>query len=122
MLTSQSFKGSRFSWFTRIVLTLTLPFPTASEFRPQPRSLPDQRQTALFATEPHEKGSAGHLLARNAGLEPIFFAGLAKGLRSVLGSRKFRIVLAKAKTHPIARGLAGPGLLAHVIVSKVSVR
>lgn len=37
----------------------------------------------------------------SAGLETMFFEGLVKGLRSVLGDRSFRVVLTKAITHPI---------------------
>ncbi len=44
-------------------------------------------------------------IVNEAGLESAFFGGLAKGLRSVLGNRRLKIVLVRAKTHPIDSGL-----------------
>lgn len=50
--------------------------------------------------EPGEKQE----IVNRAGLEAVFFEGLVKGLRSVLGTRKFRVVVTKAETHPIDSG------------------
>jgi hypothetical protein len=63
-------------------------------------SEPAQYAWVWLLAEPCDKQE----IVNEAGLEPIFFDGLAKGLRSVLGSRKFKIVLTRAKTHPIDSG------------------
>jgi transposase len=90
--------------------------------RPLPQSLP--RETVMHASDPKCPQCAGEmrLLGEDAAeiLEyvPSHFK-VIRHVRPKLSCPKCQqIVQAPAPSRPIARGLAGPGLLAHVLVSK----
>src|SRR5215469_16407932 len=103
------------------------PFPTPAPAkparRPLPEHLPRQTQTHL----PKHKvcpdcGGELRNLSEDAAEMLEYVADSFKVIRHVrpkLSCQKCeRIVQAPAPSRPIARGLAGPGLLAHVLVSK----
>jgi transposase len=99
----------------------------AATCKPARRVLPDHLPREVKVHEPHEKGcpACGGNLARlgedvSEVLEyvPARFK-VIRHVRPKLSCTKCdAIVQAEAPSRPIARGLAGPGLLAHVLVSK----
>ena len=90
--------------------------------RPLPRHLPRETLTHESACTCPECGGALRALGEDVAEVLEYVPGRFKVLRHV--RPKFscdactRIVQAQAPARPIARGLAGPGLLAHVLVSK----
>src|SRR5215475_745374 len=99
------------------------PAPAKPARRPLPEHLPRQTQTHL----PKHKvcpdcGGELRNLSEDAAEMLEYVADSFKVIRHVrpkLSCQKCeRIVQAPAPSRPIARGLAGPGLLAHVLVSK----
>jgi len=90
--------------------------------RPLPQSLP--RETLTHASDPRcpacaaEMGLLGEDTAEILEYVPSHFK-VIRHVRPKLACPKCQqIVQAPAPSRPIARGLAGPGLLAHVLVSK----
>jgi transposase len=90
--------------------------------RPLPESLP--RETVMHSSEPHcpecttEMRIFGEDAAEILEYVPSHFK-VIRHVRPKLSCPKCqKIVQAEAPSRPIARGLAGPGLLAHVLVSK----
>jgi transposase len=80
--------------------------------RPLPQSLP--RETVMYSSEPQCPECAAEMLE----YIPSHFK-VIRHVRPKLACPKCqKIVQAEAPSRPIARGLAGPGLLAHVLVSK----
>ena len=90
--------------------------------RPLPESLP--RETLVHATACHcpECGTEMNALGEDVAEVLEYVPSHFKVIRHVRPKRSCpkcqRIVQAEAPSRPIARGLAGPGLLAHVLVSK----
>jgi transposase len=90
--------------------------------RPLPESLP--RETVMHSSEPQCPECAAQMrvlgedVAEMLEYVPSHFK-VIRHVRPKLSCPKCqRIVQAEAPSRPIARGLAGPGLLAHVLVSK----
>lgn len=90
--------------------------------RPLPESLP--RETVMHSSAPHcpecsaEMRVLGEDVAEMLEYVPSHFK-VIRHVRPKLSCTKCqKIVQAEAPSRPIARGLAGPGLLAHVLVSK----
>jgi len=90
--------------------------------RPLPESLP--RETLVHATACHcpECGTEMNALGEDVAEVLEYVPSHFKVIRHVRPKRSCpkcqRIVQAEAPSRPIVRGLAGPGLLAHVLVSK----
>jgi transposase len=90
--------------------------------RPLPESLP--RETLIHATacQCPECGTEMNALGEDVAEVLEYVPSHFKVIRHVRPKRSCpkcqKIVQAEAPTRPIARGLAGPGLLAHVLVSK----
>jgi len=90
--------------------------------RPLPESLP--RETVMHSSEPQCPECAAQMrvlgedVAEMLEYVPSHFK-VIRHVRPKLSCPKCqRVVQAEAPSRPIARGLAGPGLLAHVLVSK----
>src|ERR1700675_1884366 len=101
--------------------------PTAqtakSARRPLPEHLPREVRTYLPKQEacPDCGGELKHLgedVSEMLEIEPIRFKVIRQVRPKLACAGCERIVQAEAPSRPIARGLAGPGLLAHVLVSK----
>lgn len=91
--------------------------------RPLPAHLPRQVRTILpkEAACPDcggELKALGEDVAERLEYVPAHFQVIPQVRPKLACSRCDRIVQAEAPSRPIARGLAGPGLLAHVLVSK----
>ena len=100
----------------------TLPERVKPVRRPLPESLP--RETVMHSSEPRcpecaaEMRIFGEDVAEMLEYVPSHFK-VIRHVRPKLSCPKCqKIVQAEAPSRPIARGLAGPGLLAHVLVSK----
>src|SRR6202046_691964 len=110
------------------VASATAPVPTVREKsvrRPLPADLP--RQSIVHDPLPQgcacpACGGALKLLGEDTSEMLEYIPSSFKGLRHIRPklacARCDKIVQASAPSRPIARGLAGPGLLAHVLVSK----
>jgi transposase len=99
----------------------------AATRKPARRPLPDHLSREVEVHEPEEKGcpACGGSLSKlgedvSEVLEyvPARFKVIRHVRPKLSCTRCDAIVQAEAPTRPIARGLAGPGLLAHVVVSK----
>jgi len=91
--------------------------------RPLPAHLPREVRTYLPKQEacPDCGGELKHLgedVSEMLEIEPIRFKVIRQLRPKLACAGCERIVQAEAPSRPIARGLAGPGLLAHVLVSK----
>jgi transposase len=90
--------------------------------RPLPESLP--RETVMHSSEPQcpecaaEMRNLGEDVAEMLEYVPSHFKVIRHVRPKLSCPRCQKIVQAAAPSRPIARGLAGPGLLAHVLVSK----
>jgi transposase len=91
--------------------------------RPLPAHLPREVRTYLPKQEacPDCGGELKHLgedVSEMLEIEPIRFKVIRQVRPKLACAGCDRIVQAEAPSRPIARGVAGPGLLAHVLVSK----
>jgi hypothetical protein len=91
--------------------------------RPLPAHLPREVRTYLPKQEacPDCGGELKHLgedVSEMLEIEPIHFKVIRQVRPKLACACCERIVQAEAPSRPIARGIAGPGLLAHVLVSK----
>jgi transposase len=91
--------------------------------RPQPAHLPREVRTYLPRQEacPDCGGKLKHLgedISEMLEIEPIRFKVIRQVRPKLACAGCERIVQAEAPSRPIARGMAGPGLLAHVLVAK----
>jgi len=103
-------------------VTAVLPERVKPVRRPLPESLP--RETLIHATacQCPECGTEMNALGEDVAEVLEYVPSHFKVIRHVRPKRSCpkcqKIVQAEAPSRPIARGLAGPGLLAHVLVSK----
>ena len=91
--------------------------------RPLPSQLPREVRTYLPKQEacPDCGGKLKHLgedVSEILEIEPVHFKVIRQVRPKLACACCERIVQAEAPSRPIARGIAGPGLLAHVLVSK----
>ena len=91
--------------------------------RPLPSQLPREVRTYLPKQEacPDCGGELKHLgedVSEMLEIEPVHFKVIRQVRPKLACACCERIVQAEAPSRPIARGIAGPGLLAHVLVSK----
>ena len=91
--------------------------------RPLPSQLPREVRTYLPKQEacPDCGGELKHLgedVSEILEIEPVHFKVIRQVRPKLACACCERIVQAEAPSRPIARGIAGPGLLAHVLVSK----
>jgi transposase len=91
--------------------------------RPLPAHLPREVRTYLPKQEtcPDCGGELKHLgedVSEMLEIEPVHFKVIRQVRPKLACASCERIVQAEAPSRPIARGVAGPGLLAHVLVSK----
>jgi transposase len=91
--------------------------------RPLPAHLPREVKTYLPKQEacPDCGGELKHLgedISEMLEIEPVRFKVIRQVRPKLACAGCERIVQAEAPSRPIARGVAGPGLLAHVLVSK----
>ena len=91
--------------------------------RPLPSQLPREVRTYLPKQEacPDCGGKLKHLgedVSEMLEIEPVHFKVIRQVRPKLACACCERIVQAEAPSRPIARGIAGPGLLAHVLVSK----
>src|SRR6266478_6249147 len=110
-------------------LPVPVPLPTATERRksvrrPLPERLPRERvvhEPAATCTCPQCGGvlrALGEDVAEMLEYVPQHWKVIRHVRPKYSCARCEQIVQAQAPSHPIARGVAGPGLLAHVLVSK----
>jgi len=102
----------------------TPPTPTAPKLRREfPAHLPRETQTIMPSQEccPYCGGALKHLgddISEMLELEPVRFKVIRHVRPKLACASCDTIVQAPAPPRPIERGMAGPGLLAHVLVSK----
>jgi len=122
--TQQAEEGSESSTQNAAPVTLTQPAPAAKPTRrPLPEHLP--RQTKNYAPKPKacpdcggEWQKVGEDVSEMLEFVPAQFV-VIRQVRPKFSCRACsRMIQAEAPSRPIARGLAGAGLLAHVVVSK----
>jgi transposase len=105
-----------------LVVSAALPERVKPVRRPLPERLP--RETVLHSSEPMcpecsgEMRAMGEDVAEMLEYVPSHFKVIRHVRPKVSCPKCQTIVQAQAPSRPIARGLAGPGLLAHVLVSK----
>ena len=103
-------------------VTAVLPQRTRPARRPLPESLPRETLVHTTACQCPECGTDMKALGEDVAEVLEYVPSHFKVIRHVRPKRSCpkcqRIVQADAPSRPIARGMAGPGLLAHVLVSK----
>ncbi|MGO9994112.1 MAG: IS66 family transposase [Steroidobacteraceae bacterium] len=103
-------------------VTAVVPQRTRAARRPLPESLPRETLVHTTACQCPECGTEMNALGEDVAEVLEYVPSHFKVIRHVRPKRSCpkcqRIVQAEAPSRPIARGIAGPGLLAHVLVSK----